>query len=263
MLLRRAYHGFTLVELMVVVAIIALLISILLPSLAKAREQAKATVCGTQLKGIFSALYMYAQDNRDQLPNFNEWWINRGRVERGFWSDRLMPYVRDAKIYLCPADQRPDWHMLDPVQVLAFTYQNTVTSMTGRIGDPVYNKRGGEIKMAPVSYVGNCNSWYKKGGSEYHARFLTRFKYPAFFPLLGEGDRGKNSSSDERYQCMEFVQHFCGAKVYQDPESGWTRHDGGSNMLFVDGHVGYFKPNSLRTYCTRTEYPDFAESRTP
>ncbi len=61
--------AFTLIELLVVVAIIALLISILLPSLSRARELAKRAVCGSNQRGIGQGMHIYGNDNQDWFPH--------------------------------------------------------------------------------------------------------------------------------------------------------------------------------------------------
>ena len=59
--------GFTLVELLVVVAIIALLVSILLPALGKAMEHARDAACKAQMHSAGLAIWMYGEDNNDFL----------------------------------------------------------------------------------------------------------------------------------------------------------------------------------------------------
>lgn len=95
--------GFTLVELLVVISIIALLVSILMPALSKAREQAKLTVCITYVRQIVLAETYYALDHEDWLPpgNFAQMYAEiRGLPFPGgyiVWRDALDEYIDDAQ----------------------------------------------------------------------------------------------------------------------------------------------------------------------
>ena len=61
--------GFTLIELLVVVSIVALLVALLLPALGGARDQAKAAVCGSNLKQLGVAMTTYAIENQGYFPH--------------------------------------------------------------------------------------------------------------------------------------------------------------------------------------------------
>ena len=71
MMAKRVCRAFTLVELLVVISIIALLLAIMMPSLQKARQIAKRTVCATNLKQIGVAMDMYRSDYRGAHPYRN------------------------------------------------------------------------------------------------------------------------------------------------------------------------------------------------
>ncbi len=86
--LRARRRAFTLIELLVVISIIAILISILLPALAKARELANRAVCMANIRGIVQSMVTYAQSNNGTFP---EAMANVGATAGTVWDPPTTP----------------------------------------------------------------------------------------------------------------------------------------------------------------------------
>ena len=100
--MRTSKHGFTLIELLVVIAIISILAGLLLPVLARAREQARRVACGSNLSQIGKACGMYATvpANLGKFPVFNDDPMHALSL---LYDD----YLKDPRVFACPSRPTP------------------------------------------------------------------------------------------------------------------------------------------------------------
>jgi prepilin-type N-terminal cleavage/methylation domain-containing protein len=98
--------AFTLVELLVVVAIIALLASFMLPALRAARERARVVVCQNNLMQLVRATHVYAKDYEDYLPPYNRALVIDNNYQGDTSTGVLYPYHKQVKLYWCLNDKR-------------------------------------------------------------------------------------------------------------------------------------------------------------
>jgi prepilin-type N-terminal cleavage/methylation domain-containing protein/prepilin-type processing-associated H-X9-DG protein len=92
--------GFTLIELLVVIAIIGILAAILLPALARAREQARRASCMSNLSQIGMALRMYALEHDGAFP-----WSG-GHGDASCLLSTVPEYIPDTRLFACPSSSR-------------------------------------------------------------------------------------------------------------------------------------------------------------
>ncbi len=101
--MKSSRQAFTLVELLLVVAIISLLIAILLPSLANVRDHARELRCTTNMSQVSSAAIAYASNHRGEFPA-NRYHENPSLSQHSTWRGMLVKtkYASDGDIWICP-----------------------------------------------------------------------------------------------------------------------------------------------------------------
>lgn len=97
--------GFTLLEMLTSLAVISVLASVLLPSLAHAREQARLMECKTRLRNVGLGLAAYAGQNKERFP-ITQAPFGVGQTEL---LEALRRYVPDGRVFYCPSDERPEF----------------------------------------------------------------------------------------------------------------------------------------------------------
>jgi prepilin-type N-terminal cleavage/methylation domain-containing protein/prepilin-type processing-associated H-X9-DG protein len=103
---RTRRTGFTLIELLVVIAIISILASMLFPAFSKAREQARKTVCMSNLKQIGYGIMQYTQDYDEMYPVGYPFWAATDAAippNALYLIDVINPYIKSFQIWDCPS----------------------------------------------------------------------------------------------------------------------------------------------------------------
>lgn len=195
-------HGFTLVELLVVIAVIAILAAMLFPVFSRAREKTRQSSCLSNMKQFGGAFGMYETDYDGRTPP-NWYYDGPGSFALGvcLWMDMILPYLRNKQVFVCPTNR----------------LNTAVRGMEPALTDYClfawgsHREEGNGTASAP---------YYRDVGRLPDAEVLV----PAESVLLWEGATWDDNAA--------FAMAIC---------NGVHRHNAGINLVFLDGHAKWVK----------------------
>jgi prepilin-type N-terminal cleavage/methylation domain-containing protein/prepilin-type processing-associated H-X9-DG protein len=243
--------GFTLVELLVVIGIIALLISILMPALSKARQQAQITKCLANLRSLNTGVQMYINENKLYLPAVN-WGGSTlgGKVNAGWlyecplytgtkWAAPLTPdqakagsiypYLKNLEVYRCPG------HATDTIQgntdsVTSYLMNGAMNCFDRKASKVTQFKSSDSMLWEADERLFNTGSPFNDGSS---------FPYESFSQTGSDADKQGLAGRHGKYSTISFMDGHAEiiphATIYLDAQATkrnylWCAWDS------IDGH---------------------------
>jgi prepilin-type N-terminal cleavage/methylation domain-containing protein/prepilin-type processing-associated H-X9-DG protein len=246
----RDRSGFTLVELLVVIGIIAVLIGVLLPALNKAREQSRIIKCTSNLRVIAQASLQYSLDNKNCFLPSVIW--NGGGTDQApvdYW-----PHLLIAMKYLPPQHGSPafDSVLVCPSVQSDFVVANSLTDGIRREPWSVFNQPNDPKLGATVEWAYGINgtSYGNNSASAYYPCTPISYNKSAQAPALKKRNQTKMSSDlvfmFDGKEWNVWNSSADGANIIRTRIAGW-RHggwlaskpdsSGRVNVSFMDGHV--------------------------
>jgi prepilin-type N-terminal cleavage/methylation domain-containing protein/prepilin-type processing-associated H-X9-DG protein len=249
---RKIYRqGFTLIEILVVVAIITLLAAILFPAFSRARENARRSSCASNMKQLALGVLQYVSDNdgrslvaraatySDGTANYNQ--------SRDIWP-AIKPYIKNDQLFFCPSapKYRPTG---SPVPIFwAYHY-----------GFPTNDDcEANHIAIATaVNKTGDGNAAIYAACAAYALPLMDQFPEPARTCMFTEMKNATTTNWDRGYGAQVF-RAYDGSRLIGSPGNNSrdaTRHLDGANYAYLDGHVKWLNPSRVGPVFTAQQNP--------
>ncbi len=250
--------GFTLIEVIVVVAVISLLMSLLLPALGAVRRTAQQTECLSNLRQIGVAHQMYMNLNREAFVDVD---LPHGGIgdPRNSWLTKLPRVFHDSTLALrSPADRSPYWSVDEGGAWDGMTLDQALDFLEANPGETLQSSQISRWSSYGINYLltrkFGAYVQFQNGQvktSEFHRlQWIPRPSQTVHFTVMSQGEGHKNSDplfarsdhfhSDEWFdypnqeQLPDWVVREIEIGIHGGPTAGWNSR---SNYLFVDGRT--------------------------